>query len=159
MTFPFAQPKMPVDELDWPFGSLNDGHLGTAWLIVLPRQLDLMMAFQRPSRQQQVAVSSSLDMDVELKQAVFECKMRCQAIRLIFETAAANIAVNLLQAENVGFFSFNHFEDAVQSITSIATADSFVDVIAEYSHSICSALDLLKKSNAVTDFSRDSKAL
>jgi hypothetical protein len=120
--------------------SLNHGHLGTARLLRLTGQLHLMVTSKWPARQQEIAVTSRFDMNIELIDSVWQAKTFGEAFRLIVKFAAAHVAIDFLKTDKVGRFGINHFDHTFKPVTAIATADPFMNVVAENSQALCSVL-------------------
>jgi hypothetical protein len=57
-----------------------------------------------------------------------------QQLALVVKTRAANVVIDLLQANQVGVLLLDHVDDARQVVAAIAAADSFVDVVAQKPH-------------------------
>ena len=72
VAFPLRQSQMPVYHVDRTVRCVDDRHLSTAWLFRLPGQRDLMVAKEWPAREQQVTVSTGLNMNIELVHPVWK---------------------------------------------------------------------------------------
>jgi hypothetical protein len=57
-----------------------------------------------------------------------------QQPRLIVESRTPHVAIDLLQADQVGILRLDHVDDPIEPILPIAPADPFVHVVAQEAH-------------------------
>ncbi len=139
MTFSLGQAEVPIHDVYRSCRGFDDGHLSSPRLSRLTRQLNLMMGTKRPSRQQQVAVSARLSANVELKHSMAEPQTLGKSIGLVVVPTATNVAIDFLKTNNVGIFNGDDVNHSVESVSTVSTTDSLVDVVAQHAHSLCSA--------------------
>jgi hypothetical protein len=57
-----------------------------------------------------------------------------ESFGLIVAARSRDVAIDFLQTDQVGVLVFNDRQHALQHITPVATADSFVNVVAQHTH-------------------------
>ena len=86
---------------------------------------------KRPPRQDEIAVTAVLQLDVELKHVGSDVKGLDELTRLIVVPRSGDVAVDLLEADQVGVLILDDLNHPLQPVTSITPADAFMDIVAE----------------------------
>ena len=85
---------------------------------------------KRPAAEDQIAVAADFKAVIELKTAASSSKILAQQQRLIVVVRAANIAIDLLQTNDIRVLSLDRLLDPLEPISPVASANAFVDVVA-----------------------------
>ena len=93
-----------------------------------------MLAHQRPSREDQVAIDAATQMNVRLKEMAAGVEVFGQQPRLIVEPRSRHMPIDFLQANQIGVFGFDDIDDPGEMISSIAPPDPLVHVVAQQAH-------------------------
>ncbi len=128
------QAQVPVNEVQQPLGGLDDGELGSPRLAVQVPERNLVMRLERPARQKEVAVSSFAEPHIHLVGPLQVAEVVGQQLGLVVVAGAADVAVDLLQADDVGVLRLDDGEDPPESIAAVAAADSLMDVVTQDPH-------------------------
>ena len=94
----------------------------------------MMVRLQRPAGEQEIAVSPIAQPDIHLVDPLPVAEVVGQQLGLIVVTGAADVSVDLLQADDVGVLRFDHGQDPAEPVAAIAGADPFMDVITQNAH-------------------------
>src|SRR6266446_6199455 len=94
----------------------------------------MMMALKRPTRQDQIAVTSLLVRTIHLKKRVFKVKVPGHHLRLVVEARPARVVIDLLQTDQVRVLLLDHLQNPFQAVAPVAAANAFVNVVAKKSH-------------------------
>jgi hypothetical protein len=129
-----GQAKVPMDQVEGTLRAGDDSHLSPSGLPVLQPQRDLVVVPKGPSREDEIAIPSPFEFDVELKKKGHRMQGLDQPARLIVMASPRDIAINFLKTDQVGVLIFDDFDDPFQSIAAVTSADAFMDIITKNSH-------------------------
>lgn len=97
-------------------------------------QRDLMVCVKRPAREEQISIATLFHFDIELKQMCGRLKPLLQYSGLIVKPTATDIAIDFLQADDIGRLGFDDLLDPLEAIAAVSAADPLVDVVAQQTH-------------------------
>ena len=165
VTFSFSQSQVPVHHMDGAIWRVDHRHLSTPWLFRLATQRDLMMAKEGPARQQQITVSTGLDVDVELIHSVGQFQAFSKKFWLVIEPTSANVAIHFLQADDVWRFGCDHVYNPLKPVSPVASTNPFMNIVAQQSQRMSpirrlrgSGTQRFSIASAFTEFSQRSIA-
>ena len=136
-----GQSEMQVCQMQRANGRFNHDQLSTAWLALMPRHGNLVMASKRPARHQQVSIAAVSDLDVELKQMTGRLEPLNEHLWLIVKSTATDVSIDLLQADDVGRLGFDDVDDSFKAIQAVSAADTLVNVETQEPHARSPAND------------------
>src|SRR5262249_28625781 len=129
-----GQAEVPVDQVQWAVGRVDNDELGAARLAAAQPQRHLELALEGPARQDQVAVAPLAVADGELEQVGGGAEVPGQQGGGVVVVGAAAVAVDFLEADEVGVGLGDDTDDAVEAVAAVAAADALVDVVGQQSH-------------------------
>src|SRR6188768_3510114 len=88
----------------------------------------------RPARDDDVAIATRLEPHGRLTQIADGVEVFGQQLRLVVKAAAADFAIDLLQADQIGILFLDHADYALEIVAAIAAADALVDVVTQKPH-------------------------
>ena len=103
-------------------------------------QRDLVLRTKRPDRENQVAVAAHFERYVVLIECLGRVQPGCQQLGLMVESRAADVVVDLLQADHVGLEVLDDLGNPLKAIATVAAADALVNVVADDAHGMLSWL-------------------
>ena len=131
MAFTVGKAEVPIDQMQGAFGSMDHNQLGAAGFVLLVAQGNVVFLAAGPAAEHQVAVAAVFTRDVHLKEVGSDFEVVGQQFRLIVVARTPDVVIHLLQTDEVRIFFFNHAQDSLEAIATIAAADAFVDIIGE----------------------------
>ena len=82
----------------------------------------------------EVAVAAVLQPHVELVKVGHGVEGLGQLTRLVVVPRSPHVPIDLLEADQVGILVLDDLDDPFQAVAAVATADAFMDVVAQESH-------------------------
>lgn len=124
---------MPVNQMQRALRRLDDDELSTSRFTAAMTDRHLTFIAERPARQNQVAVAAFAVRDVQLKQMRLDAELMSEQARLIVVVRAADMAIDFLQTDQIGFLFLDDFDDSFETVAAIGS-DTFVDIIGQQTH-------------------------
>jgi hypothetical protein len=131
VAFSLGQAQVPVHQVQRALGRLDHGQLSPSRLFAIQSQRNLVPPDKRPSRQNQIAVAARAEVDVALIEVRRRAKVLGQQFRLVVVPRPSDVLIDLLEADQVGVFQLDDFDDPLELVASIASANALMDVVTQ----------------------------
>ena len=128
-----GEPEVRVHEMQPALRRIDHEQLRAPRLSRVVAQADPMPARDRPPRKHEIAVGAIPHRHVRLEDRM-AAEVAGEQPRLVVEAAAANVAIDLLQADEIGILRLDAVDDPRERIAAVAAADPLVDIPAEEPH-------------------------
>jgi hypothetical protein len=92
-----------------------------------------MVADEGPARQQQITVSTGLDVDVELIHSVGKFQAFSKKFWLVIEPTSANVTIHFLQADDVWRLRCDHVHNPLKPVSPVASTYPFMNIVTQQS--------------------------